>query len=79
MAQLRWGARRTLDAIYADLDDIIDMATDDPHTVMQLARRIVRRMQEDLEPKLQREAPALEQRVTALEEQIRELLATLDK
>lgn len=75
MAQLRWGARRTLDAIYADLDDIIDMATDDPHTVEQLARRILRRIREDLEPKLQRETPALEQRVSALEDQIRELLA----
>ncbi len=74
MAQLRWGARRTLDAIYDDLRDIIDLATDDPRTVQQLANRIIRRISDEIEPKLQRETPALEQRVTALEEQIRELL-----
>lgn len=74
MAQLRWGARRTLDAIYADLHDILDLATDDPHTVRKLANRIMRRISDEIEPKLQREAPALEQRIATLEEQVRELL-----
>jgi len=74
MAQLRWGARRTLDAIYDDLRDIMELATDDPRTVQQLANRIIRRISDEIEPKLQRETPALEQRVTALEEQIRQLL-----
>lgn len=74
MAQLRWGARRTLDAIYDDLRDIIELATDDPRTVQLLANRIIRRIGDEIEPKLQRETPALEQRVSALEEQIRELL-----
>jgi hypothetical protein len=74
MAQLRWGARQTLDAINADLNDIIDLATDDPHTVRRLAERIIRRIREEIEPKLQREAPALEQRIAALEEQMKELL-----
>ncbi len=76
MAQLRWGARRSLDAIYADLADIIDLATDDPSTVRKLAHRITTRMREEIEPKLQREgaAPALEQRVETLEQQVNELL-----
>jgi len=74
MAQLRWGARRTLDAIYDDLRDIMELATDDPRTVQQLANRIIRRISDEIEPKLQRETPALEQRVTALEEQFRQLL-----
>lgn len=76
MAQLRWGARRSLDAIYADLADIIDLATDDPSTVRKLAHRITTRMREEIEPKLQREsaAPDLEQRVRTLERLVNELL-----
>lgn len=75
MAQLRWGARRSLDAIYADLADIIDLATDDPSTVRKLAHRITTRMREEIEPKLQRDsAPtSLEQRVEALEKIITRL------
>lgn len=69
MAQLRWGARRSLDAIYDDLSDIIDLATDDPSTVRKLAQRITTRIREEIEPKLQREssAPSLEQRVAEIE------------
>ena len=80
MAQLRWGARRSLDAIYADLADIIDLATDDPSTVRKLAHRITTRMREDIEPKLQRESatPALEQRVEALERLVRQLMEIRD-
>lgn len=74
MAQLRWGARRSLDAIYADLNDIIDLATDDPSTVRKLAQRIIYRIRDELEPKLQRESPALEQRVAALEEALQKLV-----
>ena len=76
MAQLRWGARRSLDAIYADLADIIDLATDDPSTVRKLAHRITTRMREEIEPGLQRSggAPPLEQRVEELERQLRRLL-----
>ena len=76
MAQLRWGARRSLDAIYADLADIIDLATDDPSTVRKLAHRITTKMREEIEPKLQREsaAPALEQRVETLEQHVKNLL-----
>jgi predicted ArsR family transcriptional regulator len=76
MAQLRWGARRSLDAIYADLADIIDLATDDPSTVRKLAHRITTRMREEIEPKLQRDGPAppLEQRVEKLEKLIERLL-----
>lgn len=78
MAQLRWGARRSLDAIYADLADIIDLATDDPSTVRKLAHRITTRIREEVEPKLQREsaAPTLEQRVDALERLIEQLTRT---
>lgn len=72
MAQLRRGARQTLDAIYADLNEIIDCATDDPHLVETLARRVIRRIAEDVEPKLQREAPALEQRVAMIEELLKQ-------
>lgn len=72
MAQLRWGARQSLDAIYADLADIIDLATDDPATVVKLAHRILTRLREEIEPKLQREssAPTLEQRIEVLERAI---------
>lgn len=76
MAQLRWGARRSLDAIYADLADIIDLATDDPSTVRKLAHRITTRMREEIEPSLQRKtsAPDIEQRVDALEQALAQLL-----
>lgn len=76
MAQLRWGARQSLDAIYADLADIIDLATDDPSTVRKLARRITNRIREEVEPNLQRKsaAPTLEQRVTDLEEKLAQLM-----
>jgi len=76
MAQLRWGARQSLDAIYADLADIIDLATDDPSTVRKLARRITNRIREEIEPSLQRKsaAPTLEQRVADLEAKIEQLL-----
>lgn len=76
MAQLRWGARRSLDAIYADLADIIDLATDDPSTVRKLAHRITTRMREEIEPKLQREsaAPDHEQRIAALEQLVSEFI-----
>ena len=75
MAQLRWGARQTLDAIYADLADIDDLATDDPATVRKLARRITNRIRDEIEPSLQRKsaAPTLEQRVEALERLIEQL------
>ncbi len=81
MAQLRWGARRTLDAIYADLADIIDLATDDPSTVRKLAHRITTRMREEIEPGLQRSggAPPIEQRVEALEKQLQRLLDERDE
>jgi hypothetical protein len=76
MAQLGWGARRSLDAIYADLADIIDLATDDPSTVRKLAHRITTRMREEIEPKLQRQtsAPDHEQRIEALEQALARLL-----
>lgn len=75
MAQLRWGARQTLDAIYADLADIDDLATDDPATVRKLARRITNRIRDEIEPNLQRKSatPTLEQRVDALERLVDEL------
>lgn len=73
MAQLRWGARQSLDAIYDDLRDIIDVASDDPGLVRKLARRIKERIEDDIEPKLQRAggAPSLEQRVAELEERLK--------
>lgn len=81
MAQLRWGARRSLDAIYADLADVIDLATDDPSTVRKLAHRITTRLREEIEPKLQREsaAPDHEQRLSALEEAVRQLTEKADR
>lgn len=81
MAQLRWGARRSLDAIYADLADVIDLATDDPSTVRKLAHRITTRLREEIEPKLQREsaAPDQEQRLKALEEAVRQLTEKADR
>jgi len=75
MAQLRWGARQSLDAMYADLADIIDLATDDPATVRKLARRITNRLRDEVEPKLQREsaAPTMEDRIARLEKIIKRM------
>jgi hypothetical protein len=62
--------------MYADLADIIDLATDDPSTVRKLAHRITTRMREEIEPKLQRESatPPLEQRVETLEKLVARLM-----
>ena len=79
MAQLKWGARKTLDAIYTDLRHIIDLASDDPATVRELAQRVIYRIGDDIEPQMQRAAPALEQRVAALEDQMSELIERLTK
>jgi polyhydroxyalkanoate synthesis regulator phasin len=76
MAQLRRGARQALDYLYADLDDAERYAPDNPAAVRKLVRRIKERLQEEIEPMLQRaEQPSLEQRVKALEEKIEELTA----
>jgi len=76
MAQLRRGARQALEYLYADLDDIDRYALDNPAAVRKLARRIKERLQEEVEPMLQRaEQPSLEQRVKALEERIEQMAA----
>ncbi len=75
MAQLRRGARQALESLYADLDAIDDYAPDNPAAVRKLARRIKERLQEEVEPMLQRaEQPPIEARVKALEEKIEQLL-----
>lgn len=76
MAQLRRGARQVLDYLYADLDDADRYAPDNPAAVRKLLRRIKERLQEDIEPMLQRaEQPSLEARVKTLEEKIEQLSA----
>jgi hypothetical protein len=74
MAQLRRGARQALDYLYADLEAIDDYAADNPAAVRKLVRRIKERLQEEVEPMLQRaEEPSLERRVKALEEAVERL------
>lgn len=71
MAQLRRGARQVLDYLYADLEAIHGYAADNPAAVRRLAQRMRERLQDDVEPMLQRsEQPPLEARVKALEERL---------
>lgn len=71
MAQLRRGARQALDYLYADLDEADELALDNPAAVRKLIRLAKRRLQEDIEPMLQRaEQPNIEQRVKAIEDWI---------
>lgn len=72
MSQLKHGARKTLNYLCADLRDIIEYAHN-PAAVQKLAQRCLERIEEEIEPHLQRAAPALDQRVTDLEERIRRL------
>lgn len=64
--QLKRGARTTLDYLESDLTELIENSHD-PVAVEMLARRIRERIKEEIEPRLQRAAPALEERVAALE------------
>lgn len=76
MAQLRRGARQILDLLYADLAAIDDYAGDNPAAVRRLVRKMKERLQEELEPMLQRaEQPPLEARVKAIEEELAQLRA----
>lgn len=77
MPQLGRGARQVLDYLYADLDDIFDLAKSNPETVRDLVLKCKRRLKEDIEPRLQRAAPQIEQRLAALEERI-ELLEAMN-
>jgi hypothetical protein len=70
--QLKRGARETLDIIYSDLETILSLSHD-PLAVEQLARRIRDRVRDDVEPRLQRAAPTVEQRLETLERQMAEL------
>jgi CRP-like cAMP-binding protein len=70
--QLKRGARETLDIIYSDLETILNLSHD-PLAVEQLARRIRDRVRDDVEPRLQRAAPTVEQRLETLERQMAEL------
>lgn len=72
MSQLRYGARRTLDYLYADLREIVNLAHN-PEAVQKLARRCIERIEDEIEPKLQREAPATEKRIDDLEQRITRL------
>lgn len=70
--QLKRGARETLDILYSDIETILRLSHD-PLAVEQLARRIRDRIRDDVEPRLQRAAPTIEQRVEALEKRVGEL------
>lgn len=71
--QLKRGARETLDHLYSDLEYILQNSHD-PIAVEKLARRIRERIQEEIEPRLQRAAPTVEQRIETLEQQVADLL-----
>lgn len=70
--QLRPGARKALDYLYNDLDDIENHAHDNPAAVRKLARLIRTRLRDEIEPMLQRAAndPTLEDRITIIVNQI---------
>lgn len=73
MAQLGRGARQILEYLYADLDDIFDLAKNDPDTVRDLVLKCKHRIKEEIEPRLQRAAPPIEQRLTTIEERLSQL------
>ena len=73
MPQLSRGAREVLDYLYADLDDIFDVAKNNPDIVRDLALKCKRRLKEDIEPRLQRAAPQIEQRLASVEERLSQL------
>lgn len=79
--QLRRGADQLLSDLYTDLDSIEDMALDNPQAVRTLARRMRKRMREDLYKMLLRAdgaQPSIEERFEALEQQIAELKARIE-
>ena len=63
------GARRALDYMQADLQDIIEHSHE-PGLVERLARACLRRLSEDFDPLLNRAAPATEQRFEELAQRI---------
>ncbi len=70
--QLKRGARETLDIVYSDIETILRLSHD-PLAVEQLARRIRDRIRDEVEPRLQRAAPTIEQRLEKLEKEVSEL------
>lgn len=70
MAQLRRGARQTLDYLIADLNDAYDLVKRNPDAARTLIERSIERIRADVEPMLQRAAPSLEKRVDDIEAQI---------
>lgn len=84
MSQLRHGARQALDNLESDLLYIKEMAYN-PHAIEALADKCLRRLREEIEPRLQRAEPTLEQRLNesiaqqleAMEE-LRERLARVE-
>ena len=75
--QLKRGARETLLHLYSDLDYLIAEAHD-PIAVELLARRIKERIRDEIEPRLQRAVPSVEDRLDMLEQQVTELAARTD-
>lgn len=77
MAQLRRGARTSLEFILSDLDQIEDYAVDNPQAVRKLARRIKERLRDEIEPMLRRPSneTSIEARIKALETEVEALKA----
>lgn len=77
MAQLRRGARTSLEFILSDLDQIEDYAVDNPQAVRKLARRIKERLRDEIEPMLRRPSneTSIEARLKALEDEVKALKA----
>lgn len=87
MTQLRWGAAQQRDQLFADLDSIIqaaqqarecrkrnpDLAGDLQGEIIDLVTQIKRRYNEEIEPMLQRQAPAIEKRLAAVEQRLEAL------
>lgn len=72
MAQLKRGARQSLEYFYADLDDIIENAHN-PGAVRALAMKCKARMREEIEPRLQRAAPTVEEQIRELRDRVERL------
>lgn len=69
MSQHSPGGKQALDYLIADLNDIIEMAYN-PGAVEALALKCIRRVNNDIDPKMRRAEPTLEQRIRELEERL---------
>jgi len=70
MPQMRPGTRETVEHLKADLRELINEHAHNPAAVKKLAQRCIDRIIEDIEPKLEREAPAIKKQIDDLEARV---------